>query len=118
MEQAAGRVYNVAEPTAFSELEWAQLVTGVAGWESEFVTMPSNKAPAHLRVESNLAQHWVVSSQRIREELGYHEVVSFEEGLRRTIAWEQQNPPSQVDLRSFDYEAEDQVIRSFAQRNA
>jgi hypothetical protein len=64
------------------------------------VTLPPEKIPAHLRTPGNLAQHWVASSQRIREELGYAELISSEEGLRR-IAWERQNPPSQVDSRQF-----------------
>jgi len=57
-----------------------------------------------------LAQHWVADSQRIREELGYAEVIPLDEGLRRTIAWESQNPPAQVDSRQFDYDAEDKAL--------
>jgi len=109
-EQAARRIYNVAEPTTFTELEWAGLVVRTAGWQGDFVTFPAEKAPAHLRSPSNLAQHWVASSQRIREELGYKELISLDEGLRRTIAWQRQNPPSQVDSRQFDYEAEDKAL--------
>ncbi len=110
LDQSVGRVYNVAEPHAFTELEWAQAVTKAAGWQGEFITLPPELAPAHLRNSANLAQHWVASSQRIREELGYTETVSLEESLRRTIAWERQNPPSHVDSQDFDYDAEDKAI--------
>jgi nucleoside-diphosphate-sugar epimerase len=109
-DQAAGRVYNIAEPTTFTELEWARLVAKAAEWPGNFVTLPPEKIPAHLRTPGNLAQHWVASSQRIREELGYEELISLDEGLRRTIAWERQNPPSQVDSRQFDYDAEDKAL--------
>jgi len=109
-DQASGRVYNIAEPTTFTELEWAGLVAKAAEWQGNFVTLPAEKAPAHLRSGNNLAQHWVADSQRIREELGYAELISLDEGLRRTIAWERQNPPPQVDSRSFDYDAEDKAL--------
>jgi nucleoside-diphosphate-sugar epimerase len=111
LDQSAGRVYNVAEPHAFTELEWARAVTKAAGWQGELITLPPELAPAHLRNPANLAQHWVASSQRIREELGYAEPVSLDEALRRTIVWERQNPPSHVDSQDFDYDAEDEAIR-------
>ncbi|HVS21361.1 MAG TPA: hypothetical protein VHD88_05895 [Pyrinomonadaceae bacterium] len=38
----------------------------------------------------------------IRRELGYAEEVSFDEALRRTIEWEQANPPESVDPEQFD----------------
>jgi nucleoside-diphosphate-sugar epimerase len=110
LNQAARRVYNIAEPTTSTELEWARLVARTARWQGDFVTLPAQRAPAHLRSGNNLAQHWVADSQRIREELGYAEVIPLDEGLRRTIAWESQNPPAQVDSRQFDYDAEDKAL--------
>src|SRR5947209_7002897 len=50
------------------------------------------RAPEHMRFKGDTRQHLVISSQRIRSELEYGEIVSREEGLRRTIAWEQVNP--------------------------
>jgi nucleoside-diphosphate-sugar epimerase len=113
LDQAAGRVYNIAEPTTFTELEWARLVAKTAEWQGDFVTLPVEWAPAHLRSGNNLAQHWVANSQRIRDELGYAEVIPLDERLRRTIAWERRNPPSQVDSRQFDYDAEDKALTEF-----
>ncbi len=34
---------------------------------------------------------FIVSTEKIRREPGYREIVSFEEGLRRTVAWEREN---------------------------
>jgi len=47
---------------------------------------------------------------RIRQELGYREVVSREEGLRRAIAWERAHRPEGRD-KLFDYAAEDALLR-------
>ena len=113
---ASGRVYNLAEADAFSEEEWAQAVGWVAGWKGLVVSLPKDAMPAHLRVPYSSAQHWTMSSVRIREQLGYREPVPFDEALRRTIAWERVNPPAQVDPKQFDYAAEDLALGSLAGR--
>lgn len=111
-DRAAGRVYNVAEPETATELEWAERVAALTGWRGRLVTLPPEKTPPHLRLAGNGAQHWVASSRRIREELGYREAVAPEEALRRTVAWERVHPPAQVDPRNFDYAAEDAALAS------
>lgn len=107
-DRAAGRIYNVAEPDSLSELEWAQELAAVAGWDGAFHALPADRAPAHLRMPGNLDQHWVVDSTRIREELGFEEPVRRPDAIRRTMEWERANPPP-IDARQFDYAAEDGV---------
>lgn len=54
--------------------------------------------------------------EKIRSELGYRDVVSTEEGLRRTVAWLLANRPEpggrteQILGDTFDYDAEDQIL--------
>lgn len=110
-ERASGRIYNICEPEAFSELEWAKKIANAVGWKGEFVVLPREKAPKHLQYPRRAEQHLVASSARIREELGYEEAISLEEGIRRTIPWERANPPQQVWFAPFDYEAEDAAIK-------
>jgi hypothetical protein len=38
----------------------------------------------------------------------------IEEAIRRTIAWEQRNPPSTVHPQQFDYSAEDAAIANLS----
>jgi nucleoside-diphosphate-sugar epimerase len=110
-DRAAGRIYNIAETPAFSELEWARKIAAAAGWPGEFVVLPRDRAPAHLAMPGNSAQHWEVDSSRIRSELEYREPVMIEEGIRRTIEWERANPPGAVSLHPpFDYAAEDAAL--------
>ena len=106
-DRAAGRVYNVAEKPAFSELEWAGKIAAVTGWDGEFVTLSKERTPAHLVQAGNSAQHWEADSTRIRRELGYHEPMALDEAIRRTIEWERANPPAEFNLHKFDYAAED-----------
>jgi nucleoside-diphosphate-sugar epimerase len=109
-ERAAGRIYNVAETPAFSEIEWARKIAGATGWTGEFVTLPQDKIPAHLKFPGNAAQHWEADSSRIRRELGYREPVAIEEGIRRTIEWDRANPPALPLPYSFDYEVEEAAL--------
>lgn len=104
---AAGRVYNVAEEPAHSELEWAKRVATAAGWRGEFVVLPRERIPRHLVIPGNFSQHWTASSRRIRTELRYREPVPLADALRRSVAWARANPPQSFDPAQFDYAAED-----------
>ncbi|MBZ5507689.1 MAG: NAD-dependent epimerase/dehydratase family protein [Acidobacteriia bacterium] len=110
--QSAGRIYNVCEAESFGELDWARKIATSAGWNGEFVVLPHDRTPKHLHWPGNTAQHMVASSERIRKELGYCELLPREEAIRRTIAWERANPPAQP-LVQFDYAAEDEAISQF-----
>jgi len=110
--QAAGRVYNVCEAESFGELDWARKIAVATGWQGEFVVLPHDRAPKHLLWPGNTAQHIVASSDRIRKELGYGELLPREEAIRRTIEWERANPPA-APTAQFNYEAEDEALSQF-----
>lgn len=110
--RAAGRIYNVCEEPAFSELEWARKIADEMRWKGEFVTLPAERTPAHLFRPGNAAQHWTASSARIRRELGYQEPVATEQAIRETIGWELENPPAAQFAPVFDYPAEDSALAS------
>jgi nucleoside-diphosphate-sugar epimerase len=109
-DQAAGRIYNICEEPSLSELAWQSKIAKQMNWHGKFVLLPREKTPKHLLQPGNAAQHVVASSDRIRTGLGYEEPVEIEEAIRRTIAWEQQNPPSTVNPQQFDYSAEDAAL--------
>jgi nucleoside-diphosphate-sugar epimerase len=108
-DRAAARVYNVAERPAFTELEWSRKIAEAAEWQGKFVVLPKDGAPPHLVMPGNTAQHWEADSTRIREELGYREIVPMEEAVRRTVEWEFANPPQGFVMHRFDYEAENEA---------
>ena len=109
-DKAANRIYNVAEPEAWTEHEWITRIAQAANWNGKVVTRPNGKLPTPLQCEGNMDALLTVSSSRIRAELGYAELVGQEEALARTVEWERANPPAQSSPASFDYEAEDQVL--------
>jgi nucleoside-diphosphate-sugar epimerase len=109
-DRASGRIYNVCEEPAFSELEWARKIAAEMRWEGEFVILPAERTPPHLLKPGNAAQHWTASSARIRKELGYEEPIRVEDAIRRTVRWELENPPTEEFLAQFDYRAEDEAL--------
>ena len=110
--QAAGRIYNVCEAEFFGELDWARKIAAATNWSGEFVVLPHDRTPQHLLWPGNTAQHVVASSERIRKELGYRELLPREEAIRRTIEWERVNPPAHLATQ-FDYGAEDEALNQF-----
>ena len=112
-DRASGRVYNVAEPDALTWSEWALLVGKQMSWGGQLVIRPSDELPPHLRdARPDIWDHHLVAdTTRIRRELGYREVVSREEGLRRALAWYAENPPEDAKAAaSVDYDAEDAAL--------
>jgi nucleoside-diphosphate-sugar epimerase len=112
-ERAAGRIYNVAEQPAFSEIEWARLVGAAADWHGRLIELPADAVPSHLRPRGNVAQDWAADSSRIRNELAYVEPIARDDAIGRTIAWERANPPA-TDPTLFDYTAEDAAMAAAA----
>ncbi|HMC31003.1 MAG TPA: NAD-dependent epimerase/dehydratase family protein [Candidatus Angelobacter sp.] len=106
---STGRIYNIGEAESFGELDWARKIAAATGWNGEFVVLPHDHTPKHLLWPGNTAQHLVASSERIRKELGYRELLPREEAIRRTIAWERAHPPAQP-FAQFDYAAEDETL--------
>ncbi|HEY7170596.1 MAG TPA: NAD-dependent epimerase/dehydratase family protein [Vicinamibacterales bacterium] len=107
--RAAGQIYNVGEPDAITELEWARLIAGSMQWNGEFVVLPDEQLPVYLRAPGNTAQHWATDTTKIRRELGYAERLPRDEAIRRTVEWERVNPPAGFTPHQFDYAAEDAV---------
>ena len=71
------------------------------------VSVPGGRIPVPYHVEQNLD----TDSGRIRQVLGYHEVVGPSEALERTIAWERTNPAGpRPGIGILDYDAEDALL--------
>jgi len=113
-DQAAGCVYNICEEPTLSELDWQARIAKQMKWPGRFVVLPRERTPKHLLLPGNAAQHVVATSERIRTELGYKELVEIDEAIQRTAAWEQRNPPSTINLQQFDYDAEDAALAQVA----
>jgi nucleoside-diphosphate-sugar epimerase len=109
-DRVDGQIFNVGEPDAITERQWAELVAGAMQWDGRFVTRPDDRVPPHLRAPGNTAQHWVTDTSKLRRQVGFIEPVSREEAVRRTVEWDAAHPPSGVLPYPVDYAAEDAAI--------
>jgi nucleoside-diphosphate-sugar epimerase len=82
--RATGRIYNLGEPATPTQLERIQQLGNVAGWSGEIVTLSKEKLPLHLQMNFQWQYHLAINTNRIREELGYVELIATQEPLRRS----------------------------------
>lgn len=115
--QASGKVFNVAEPEALTQIEWVEAIGKAVGWQGRVMALPRDRLPRHLAKDEDFEHHMVVDSSRVRTELGYREVLTREEALGRTVDWERANPPGETEAGKFDYAAEDAAIAAWEERN-
>jgi len=87
-DRAAGRIYNVAETPAFTELQWANMVAEAAEWKGNIRVVAAEQILPEKVRPGNSAQHWDADSSRIREELGWIEPISIPAAIHRTLEWE------------------------------
>jgi nucleoside-diphosphate-sugar epimerase len=102
LNPAAGQVYNVAAPRAFTEAEWVTQIAAAIGWNGRVIAVPEMKMP----IGFNTSQDLVVDTSRIRTDLGFQEVVATDDALRATIRWEQDYLTEQP----ADYQTEDALL--------
>ena len=109
-DRTAGRVYNIGESSVPTMAERVRQIGRVAGWDGVIVPVPADRLPQHLRAPYEFRQDLVVDVSRFGTELGFTEPIALEEGLRRTIAWEQATPPETGDPGPAEYAEEDALL--------
>ncbi|KEO80844.1 NAD-dependent epimerase/dehydratase family protein [Tumebacillus flagellatus] len=95
-ERAANRIYNVGDVETRPFKDWVRDVGTQFGWQGEILLVDQEELPDSERTNANLEQHMICDTSAIRRELGYEEIVPYEEGLRRTIEWERTTDESDL----------------------
>ena len=109
-EVAVNRIYNVSEEISQPEATWVKAIVKAADWNGKIIVVPKKQAPKFLNPGIDTTQHLTVDTTRIRDELGYKELISQDEALRKTVEWERSHPPEKIDPAMFDYKAEDNLL--------
>jgi dTDP-glucose 4,6-dehydratase len=94
---AAGRIYNIGGDQERRNLDVVHLILEQLGKSTDLIRFVNDR-PGHDR-------RYAIDATRIREELGWAPVTSFEEGLGATIRWYMENPEWVRRVRSGDYQA-------------
>ena len=91
-----GETYNVGGPDEAVNLEVVKRIIALTGASDDLIEYVTDR-PGHDR-------RYSLGSEKVRA-LGWEARVRFEEGLKRTVAWYQDNRPWWEPIRSGDYRA-------------
>ena len=115
-EVAAGRKYFVADAEVHTLRQRIEAIARHLNHRFEFVDMPYELArPCHVLWRHTRA-HRIRDTHRVREELGFRDVVSAGDAMRRSVDWLVANRPtpgSETEAQlgdTFDYAREDRLI--------
>lgn len=116
IDRSAGEIYNVGDDRQFTYAQIAEIVGDELGNPFELVSVPWELAPtAGPFLHNHSSTHRILSTEKIRQQLGYRDKVDPEEGMRRTVRWQAEHLPGSEDAPArlqdpFDYNAEDALI--------
>jgi nucleoside-diphosphate-sugar epimerase len=108
-DRAVGKVYNVGEAVVPTVEERVRRIGEQTGWSGRVAALTRTRLPEHLRVPYETRQELIMDTRKVRSELGWKEAVSGDDGMRRTIEWEQTNS-APGDPTAAEYEAEDRAL--------
>ncbi|NUU24690.1 MAG: NAD-dependent epimerase/dehydratase family protein [Streptomycetaceae bacterium] len=120
-ERSAGRIYNAADDEVLTVRQVVETVAAALGHSFEVVSMPYELAvPARPLLMQPSPAHRVLDLSRLREDLGYRDIVPPREALAHTARWLAAHPPApggteeHVLTDPFDYAAEDRLMDAWA----
>jgi nucleoside-diphosphate-sugar epimerase len=117
---AAGQVYNCADDQQLTERQWINTAARAAGGALELVSMPWEVAePAWFLLPSHIdaITHGLVDTTKIRQQLGYRDLVPADVAIRETVEHYLAHPvtdeefPLQQD--HFRYDVEDRLVGKY-----
>jgi nucleoside-diphosphate-sugar epimerase len=116
--QAAGQIYNVAGKQFSSIINYMKLMGDAVGVEPEIIVMPHDM-PEHMR---SPIVHWleasrgsmVISTDKIKRELGWEPKLTIAEGLADSYRWFAQEGGR--EKYEYDYSADDAVLAEIERR--
>jgi hypothetical protein len=116
-EAAAGEVFNVGDDEVLSIRQVVERCAAALGAELELVSMPYELAvPARPLLAQPLPTHRVLDTTKLRQRLGYRDVVPARQAVADTARWLAEHPPApggQEELvltDPFAYAAEDELM--------
>lgn len=116
-EESAGEEFFFADENIYTIRQRIEFIANYMNHDWELVDMPYDLAvPCHP-----FWRHWrentLRDTRKIRDRLGYRDVVSPEEALRRTVDWLVGNPLNEEGERQlgdpFDYMLEDKITSAW-----
>ncbi len=108
------RIYNVGHEHILSLKQITHLISTIFNYEWEEVDIPAELLP--YRHPYAFLRHLFCDINKIKQELGFKETISIEQGMRNTVAWLCKNPQTQkynTNSTLFDYDLEDKIVLKY-----
>lgn len=119
-DASAGQIYNCGDETQLTLHQSVEVIARALNYEWEIVSLPNAVAlPARSFTLQGDTHHRLLDLTKIKQDLGYTDVVPVEEALVRTAHWyveHQPEPGGEIEKRlqdPFDYAAEDRLVALF-----
>lgn len=114
---SAGRVYNVGDDRQLTFRQWIDVLAHACGIEAEVVSLPWELARPVWALLPSGRDNAVMSTERLRQDLGYRDVIDPADAIGKVVAWFRRHPPAQETCERlgfyFDYDAEDNLIEDY-----
>lgn len=119
---AAGQIYNICDEQLLFNQQWVSLLSDLLRHRFDTVDIPFSALPAGFRAtppQLLYRHHCVLDISKIKNQLGYRDVVSVEQALERTVRFYCDNPldagsEAEQNLGDpFDYAYEDAFIAAW-----
>jgi nucleoside-diphosphate-sugar epimerase len=110
-----GRIYNAGDDVQFNVRQITEMIGAALDHDWEIVSVPADAWPWGTPY-SIYQGHLLLDTTRIKEELGYRDIVTPQEALRVTVEYLACRKPGRVPQiwpKGFDYPEEDAVIERF-----
>lgn len=85
---AEGRIYNIGEREAESEMDWILRIGKAAGWTGQLKIVREDRLPKGVTQPYDWRHDLAGNTELIRRELRYRETVPPDEAMRRSVGWE------------------------------
>jgi nucleoside-diphosphate-sugar epimerase len=120
---AGGEAFNVADQQQFSLRQWVDVISDAVGRRLDVRSVPSELcrgwADTVAPQTGDIAPHNLTSSQKIRDLLGFTDVVEAADALAASARWFLDHPVTDGGgagfFDTFDYEYEDALVDRYAQ---
>jgi nucleoside-diphosphate-sugar epimerase len=115
-DASMGEIFNCGDDEKLTIRQVAEVITDELGHEWELLSMPAHLAiPARPLMMNYRTTHRVMDTSKLRDRLGYRDVVPARVAVRGAARWLVENPPARGGYEEsalqdpFDYAAEDRL---------
>lgn len=117
-EQASGQIYNAADTAALSLRQIVESIGEIMDHRWEIIpvprwllpTVPQSQGLPYSCDPYDIEPHLLFDLAKLKDELGYRDLVPVERALEETVKWLCAHPPPE-DWLPVDYQALDRAIR-------